>query len=69
MRLYDITCSDCGSKYRVAESDTAVGAPGLQKCSGCGAIVASWSDRKLKVFKLEMRPERRYPRVPVPPSP
>jgi hypothetical protein len=69
MRLYDIACSACGSVYRVAESENAVGLPGLQNCSVCGAVLTSWRDRKLKVFRLEMSPEHRYPRVPVPPSP
>ena len=66
MRLYEITCPSCGSVYSVAESETSVGSPGVQKCSSCGAIVASWSDRKLKAFRLEISPEHRYPRVDVP---
>jgi hypothetical protein len=61
MRLYDIACSACGSVYRVAESENAVGSPGLQSCSVCGAVLASWSDRKLKAFRLEVPPELRYP--------
>ena len=65
MRLYDITCSACGSVYRVAESENAVGSPGLQNCSVCGAVLASWSDRKLKAFRLEMPPELRYPPLSV----
>ena len=63
MRLYDIACSACGAVYRVAESDTAVGFPGVQNCSSCGGILTTWCDRKLKVFRLEMSPERRYARV------
>jgi len=69
MRLYDITCPSCGAMYRVAESEFAVGSPGLQKCGACEAVLASWSDRKLKVFRLEMSPKHRYPRMPLPPSP
>ena len=60
MRLYDIACSACGAVYRVAESDTAVGLPGVQNCSSCGGILTTWCDRKLKVFRLEMSPEHRY---------
>ena len=56
MRLYDITCSACGSVYGVAESETAVGSPGVQNCSECGVVLASRSDRKLKAFKLEISP-------------
>lgn len=67
MRLYCITCSACGAVYKVAESETAVGFPGVKNCSACGATLASWSDRKLKAFRLDMPPH--YPRVPVPPLP
>lgn len=67
MRLYFITCSACGAIYKVAESETAVGSPGVKNCSACGATLASWSDRKLKAFRLDM--PSRYPRVPVPPLP
>jgi hypothetical protein len=69
MRLYDLTCPVCNSVYRVAESERAVGSPGIQKCATCGTVLASWSDRKLKAFRLEMSPEHRYPRVPIPPLP
>jgi hypothetical protein len=50
MRLYCITCSACGAIYKVAESETAVGFPGVKNCSACGATLASWSDRKLKAL-------------------
>jgi hypothetical protein len=50
-----------------SESETAVGSPGVKNCSACGAMLASWSDRKLKVFRLEMTPKHRYPRVPLTP--
>jgi hypothetical protein len=67
MRLYCITCSACGAIYKVAESETAVGSPGVKNCSACGAMLASWSDRKLKAFRLDMPDKHRYPRVPLPP--
>ena len=67
MRLYCITCSACGAIYKVAELETAVGSPGVKNCSACGAMLASWSDRKLKAFRLDMPPKHRYPRVPLPP--
>jgi hypothetical protein len=60
MRLYNITCAACGAMYRVAESDTAVGSPGVQNCSVCEAVLTSWCDRKLKVFRLEISPVQRY---------
>jgi hypothetical protein len=44
MRLCCITCSACGAIYRVAESETATGSPGVKNCSACGAMLASWSD-------------------------
>ena len=52
-RLYNITCAARGAMYRVAESDTAVGSPGVQNCSVCEAVLTSWCDRKLKAFRLE----------------
>ena len=69
MRLYDVTCSACGAMYEVAESETAVGSPGVQKCSICGVTLASWSNGRLKAFRLEMSTEHRYASVPIPPSP
>ncbi len=53
MRIYEIACSGCDATHQVAESETAVGAPGQAICSACGGILASWCDRKLKAFRLE----------------
>jgi hypothetical protein len=39
---------------QVAESETAIGSPGVKNCSACGAMLASWTDRKLKAFRLDM---------------
>jgi hypothetical protein len=55
MRLYEVSCPTCGAIYKVAESDLAVGSPGLYRCP-CGHILASWSDRKLRAFRLEIPP-------------
>ena len=54
MKLYEVVCPVCDALYDVAESDLVVGSPGVQKCSLCGHTMASWSDRKLKAFRLKM---------------
>jgi hypothetical protein len=68
MKMYDVVCPACGAAYRVAESDAVAGCPGEAPCSACGQILASWSDRRLRAFRLEMSPKLRYAHIPVPPA-
>jgi hypothetical protein len=68
MKISDFTCPSCASSYEVAESISMEGSPGRAICTVCGGVLASWQEPKLRVYRLALAPELKYPRVPTPPS-
>ncbi len=69
MKISDFTCPSCASSYEVAESISAEGSPGRALCTVCGGVLESWQEPKLRVYRLVLAPELKYPHVPAPPSP
>ncbi|HEY0852069.1 MAG TPA: hypothetical protein VGD96_19310 [Bradyrhizobium sp.] len=53
----------------MAEAVSVQGNPGQEHCTVCGVVLAQWHEPKLRAFRLVMPAERRYARIPVPPSP
>jgi len=68
MKISDVVCPSCGSSYEVAESTSVQGSPGRVVCTVCSALLDSWQEPKMKVHRLVLSGERKYHRVPVPPS-
>ncbi|CCE02754.1 hypothetical protein SSBR45G_73310 [Bradyrhizobium sp. SSBR45G] len=66
MKISSLTCPHCHAAYEIAESTSAVGAPGRADCGICGTPLAAWSEPKLRAFRLVVPPEHKYPRVPAP---
>jgi hypothetical protein len=69
MKISDVACPFCASCYEVAESISAEGSPGRAVCTVCGGVLESWQEHRLRVYRLALAPERKYPNVPAPPSP
>jgi hypothetical protein len=69
MKISDIACPSCGSLYLVAESISASAGPGHANCSVCGKLLDSWQQSRMRVYRLELPPELKYPRVEPSPSP
>ena len=69
MKISEITCSACSSSYSVAEASAAEGSSGHAECMTCGNVLAYWTEPSLRVYRLELAVESKYPRVPAPPSP
>jgi hypothetical protein len=69
MKISDIACPSCGSLYLVAESVSASAGPGHANCTICGKLLASWQQPSMRVYRLELSPELKYPRVEPSPSP
>jgi RecJ-like exonuclease len=69
MKISSITCPNCRAAYEVAESTSATGCPGRAVCAICGEFLTSWQEPKLRVFRLTVPPEHKYPRVLPPSSP
>src|ERR1019366_5596419 len=69
MRISDFTCAACASVYEVAESLSAEGRPGRDKCVVCGKVLESWQEPKLRAYRLVMPLEYKYKPMPAPPSP
>lgn len=68
MIITDVTC-ECGASYRRAESTTLDGAAGQFICSSCGALVETWDQPKMRVYRLIIAPEGLYQHPKPPPSP
>ena len=69
MKISDCVCPSCGSSYLVAESTSAPAGPSHADCVICGERLASWEEPRMRVYRLEMSPELKYPRIEPPPSP
>ena len=69
MKISDLVCPSCGSSYEVAESTSVKGKPGRVECAVCMSLLDSWQEPKIKVHRLVLSGERKYHRVPAPPSP
>jgi hypothetical protein len=41
----------------------------LISCTVCGGVLQSWQEPKLRVYRMAVAPELKYPHVPAPPSP
>jgi hypothetical protein len=41
----------------------------LISCTVCGGVLQSWQEPRLRVYRLAVAPELKYPHVPAPPSP
>jgi hypothetical protein len=65
MKISDVTCQKCGSLYLMAESISVKASPGREDCAVCGNMLATWSDRQRKSFRLVLPPEQKYPPAPV----
>ena len=57
MKIFDLSCEECGTHYKVAESDTHPGDAGELECEVCGKVVARWKEPKLRVARLLASPE------------
>jgi len=68
MKISNLSCPSCRAAYEVAESISATGYPGRAECAICGAFLTAWQEPKLRVFRLVVPPEHKYPRVPPPSS-
>jgi uncharacterized Zn finger protein len=69
MKISDLVCPSCGSSYEVAESTSVKGKPGRVECAVCTSLLDSWQEPRIKVHRLVLSGERKYHRVPAPPSP
>ncbi len=68
MKIFSVSCPNCGASYEVAESLSAAATPGRAECAVCGALIMDWREPRLRALRLIVPPERKYPRV-TPPSP
>jgi hypothetical protein len=73
MKISDVTCSHCGASYLLAESASidgslVDGAAGEEPCKICSKPLASWSDGKLRAFRLMMSPAQRYTQAAASPT-
>jgi hypothetical protein len=73
MKISDVTCSHCGASYLLAESASVDGSlvdgsAGKEACKICGKPLGSWSDGKLRAFRLMLSPTQRYVRTPISPT-
>ena len=52
MKIFDLSCEECGSHYKVAESEIHAGEPGELECEVCGSLIAQWDAPRLRVSRL-----------------
>ena len=69
MKLSDISCPSCLASYEVAVSTSVKATPGRAQCIVCGGFLESWDEPHLRVYRLTLSSERKYPIVPLPPPP
>jgi hypothetical protein len=58
MRIAEISCAVCGTCYEMAEAVSVEGPADHEDCSVCGQTLASWTDHKLKAFRVAITPGR-----------
>jgi uncharacterized Zn finger protein len=56
MRIADLSCPVCGTSYEMAEAISVEGPADHEDCSICGQTLASWTDHKLKAFRVAVPP-------------
>jgi hypothetical protein len=54
MRIFDLTCDQCGAAYDVAESMTLEGDASEFRCAICGNTLLRLDDRRHRVCRMEM---------------
>jgi Zn ribbon nucleic-acid-binding protein len=57
MRIADVVCPACGTSYEMAEALSVEGQADHEDCSVCGQRLASWTDHRLKAFRLAIPAE------------
>ena len=52
MQIRDVTCPQCRSIYWVAISDSVEGNAGQFECKVCSEVIDSWTEPKLRVYRM-----------------
>jgi hypothetical protein len=60
MRIFELTCGDCGAAYNVAESATIEGSASDLSCKVCGGSLAHLEGSRFRVCRLEVSAEHPY---------
>ena len=64
MRIFELTCGDCGAAYNVAESATIAGSASDLSCKVCGSDLAHLESGHLRVCRLVVFAEHPYFHLP-----